>query len=282
MLSLTRAKERADKAIQTIQDTAEIQTAKGQLKFLQLDLNDLESVKASAAAFASQESKLDVLWNNAGTGGMKVEVGARTAQGFESMMGMHCVATLLFTELLRPRLQAAVAASQHAPGSVRVVWTSSIAAESGDVPQNGIDFSLLEPGTPNRVRNYAVSKTASWMLAREMARRYAKDGIVSVAQNPGNIKTASYDGVPAAIMFFMNRILKDPKLGGYTELFAGLSPEITLEKNGSYIIPWGRIRPDAESPRQDIIKAMTPEAEGGLGYDTKLWNWCEQQWKPFL
>lgn len=265
--------------MQTITDTAESKTP-GHIKFLQLDLSDLDSVKAAAATFSQQESKLDVLWNNAGTGGFMVEVGARTAQGFASMMGMHCIATLLFTELLRTKLRAA-AAVLSGNGAVRVVWTSSISADD-NAPQNGVDLDELKDGSSDLLRNYAASKAGSWLLAKEMARRYREDGIVSVAQNPGNIKTNSYTGVPAVAMLFLNRILKDPKLGGYTEMYAGLSPEITLKDSGAYIIPWGRIRPDKDCPRQDIIKAMVPEKEGGLGYDTKLWNWCEEQWKPFV
>jgi NAD(P)-dependent dehydrogenase (short-subunit alcohol dehydrogenase family) len=51
----------------------------GSLKFLQLDLNDLRIVQAAADSFASQESKLDVLWSNTGTGANGVRPGQRTA-----------------------------------------------------------------------------------------------------------------------------------------------------------------------------------------------------------
>lgn len=251
------------------------------MKILQLDLNELESVKKAAATFAQQESKLDILWNNAGTGANVVEPGARTKQDLEAMIGMHCVAVLLLTQLLLPQLRAAVAAASGTPGSVRVVWTSSFLAE-GASPPNGIEFDLLEKGTMNRTRNYAVSKVGNWMLGREMARRYGKDGIVSVVQNPGNLKTNAYDGNSGVVMFFLNRLLHEAKFGGYTELYAGLSPDITLENNGAYIIPWGRVRPDKDCPRKDIVKAITPEEDGGLGYSKKLWDWCEHQWKPFV
>ncbi|KAH6976295.1 hypothetical protein BKA56DRAFT_552912 [Ilyonectria sp. MPI-CAGE-AT-0026] len=277
----SRSQERASNAINQIIETKPPPATPGTLKFLQLDLNDLESVKSAALSFASQESKLDVLWNNAGTGGYRVEPFAKTAQGLESMVGMHCVATLLFTQLLEPQLRAAVAASPSQSGAVRVVWTSSIAADQG-VPPNGIEFELLDTGTEDRARNYAVSKVGSWMLSREMAQRYGKHGIVSIAQNPGNVRAGSYEGAPAMVMLLMNRILHDTKFGAYTELYAGLSPSITLENNGAYVIPWGRVRPDRECPRKDIINAMTPEEAGGLGYCKKFWDWCEQQWQPFI
>jgi hypothetical protein len=38
----------------------------------------------------------------------------------------------------------------------------------------------------------------------------------------------------------LDNLLHEAKFGAYTELYAGLSSEITLEKNGAYIIPWGR------------------------------------------
>ncbi|KAF4983364.1 hypothetical protein FZEAL_1216 [Fusarium zealandicum] len=275
----SRSEERAVRAIKEIANAKPSPSTPGVLKFLHLDLNDLHSVKATAANFSSQETKLHVLWNNAGTGGYRVSPGARTAQGLEAMVGMHCVATLLLTTLLVPQLRVAAAES---PGTARVVWTSSVVADQGS-PPNGIDFATLSSGTPDRVLNYAVSKAGSWMLSRELARRHGGEGIVSVAQNPGNVKAGSYEGTPAATMFFLDRfLLHAPKSGAYTELYAGLSPEITLGENGAYVIPWGRIRSDEDCPRKDIIHAMLAEEKGGLGYCGKLWDWCEQQWQGFV
>lgn len=238
------------------------------------------SVRNAAATFAQQESKLDILWNNAGTGPYLVKPGARTAQGLEAMVGMHCVAVLLLTQLLLPQLRTAVTAASETPGSVRVVWTSSYMAESA-TQANSIEFDLLEQGTTDRPRNYAVSKMGNWLLGREMARRYGKDGIVSVTQNPGSVMTGAYGQNSKLVTFFMNRLLYEAKLGGYTELYAGLSPDLMLETNGAYIIPWGRVRLDKDCPRKDIVKALTPEEDGGLGYSSKFWDWCEQQWKQF-
>ncbi|KAJ4321737.1 hypothetical protein N0V84_005170 [Fusarium piperis] len=266
----SRSEERAMNAIKQITSSEPAPANPGVLNFLHLDLNDLDSVRVSAAEMASQEAKLDVLWNNAGTGGYRVSPGAKTAQGLEAMVGMHCVATLLFTTLLLPQLRAAAA---------RVVWTSSVVADQGS-PPNGINFDTLSTGTSDRVLNYAVSKVGSWMLSRELARRYGSEGIISVAQNPGNVMGGSYEGTPAATMFFLNRFLLHPsRFGAYTELYAGLSPDITTGDNGAYIIPWGRVRPDTECPRRDIVHAMLTEEDGGLGYCERLWDWCEEQWQ---
>ncbi|KAG9238827.1 hypothetical protein BJ875DRAFT_450085 [Amylocarpus encephaloides] len=276
-----RSKERAERAIRTIKDTFPDEKTPSQLKFLEIDLNDLKSVKTAAATFARQEAKLDILWNNAGTGANNITPGTRTKQDFEAMIGMHCIATLLFTQLLVPQLRAA-ATSSSSPGSTRVIWTASFMIEIG-TPENGIDFSLLSKGTLDGNRNYSVSKLGSWLLSREFARLHGAEGIVSVAQNPGNLKTDVYDGTPWYMMFFVNWVLHDAKYGAYTELFAGLSPDLGLgEGNGKYVIPWGRIRGDEECPRKDIIKAITSVEDGGLGYDKKFWRWCEGQYKPFV
>ncbi|KAF7596253.1 hypothetical protein BBP40_002786 [Aspergillus hancockii] len=80
----------------------------------------IKEITAAAESFAQKEEKLDVLWNNAGTGANGVTIGQRTAQGLESMIGMHCVATLLFTQLLPPQLRAATATSGTS-GKTRVV-----------------------------------------------------------------------------------------------------------------------------------------------------------------
>ena len=281
LLTITETQAKVEAAIKLLSDASKTQIAGGQLKFLHLDLNDLEVVKAAAQSFAAQEEKLDVLWNNAGTGGNAVTFGERTAQDFEPYIGMHCIATLLFTELLLPQLRAAAIASGK-NGQTRVVWTSSGLAELGS-PPNGIDFSLLDKGTKKSADNYGTSKAGTWILSREFARRYGKDGIVSVCLNPGYLKTASFAGTPAPVMFVMNKLmLSDAVYGAYTELFAGLSPDVTLENNGAYIIPWGRVRPNAATPRQDIIKAGDTKEEGGLGYGSKFWAWCEEKWKPYL
>ena len=182
-------------------------------------------------------------------------------------MGIHCVATLLFTKLLVPRLRASPAP--------RVVWTASIAVE--DAPM--VDFALLQDGTKDPVRNYGVSKIGTWMLGSEFARRHANDGILSVTINPGNVRANSYEGAPWWLTLMMKPILHEPSLGASTGLFAALSPDLTMSKSGVYIIPWGVVLPE-DSCRQDIVKAMAPEEKGGLGYAKRLWEWCEEQYSP--
>lgn len=102
---------------------------------------------------------------------------------------------------------------------------------------------------------------------------------MSVVQNPGNAKGGSYAGSPRLMMMFMNAfVLQDTVYGAYTELYAGLSEEVGLENNGTYVIPWGRVSVEEKIPRKDLVRALRTEGEGGLGYGEKFWRWCEGQW----
>ncbi|RFU25349.1 hypothetical protein B7463_g10988, partial [Scytalidium lignicola] len=267
------AGEKAEKAIAELEAMIPALQTPGKVKFLQLDLNNLQSVKAAAEEFARQETKLDILWNNAGIGAQNTTMGAKTAQGLDMMLGVHVVAPLLFTNLLVPQLKAASTDG----ASARVIWTSSFLAE-GTAPPNGIDLALLDQGYPDLTKNYAISKVGNWMIGREFAKRYEKDNIISVIQNPGNLKTNMYAGVPAVGQFFINMLLSDPIYGAYTNLYAAFSLDISLANNGAYVIPWGRLHEDKDSPRKDIINAMKDEDKGGFGYPKKLWEYCESKW----
>lgn len=59
--------------------------------------------------------------------------------------------------------------------------------------------------------------------------------------------------------------------GSLTELFAGLSPEVSEERNGAYIIPWGRFG----EPRADIKNAFEENGE-------RLWAYCESECRQFM
>src|ERR1700760_3566899 len=77
-------------------------SSSGQLFYLPLDLADLPSVKQSAEAFLARESRLDVLFNNAGV--MIPPQGSLTKQGYELQLGTNCVGPFLFTRCLEPLL----------------------------------------------------------------------------------------------------------------------------------------------------------------------------------
>ncbi|KAI0391968.1 NAD(P)-binding protein [Xylariaceae sp. FL0594] len=261
----SRSKERAEAVIQSIQSTHPGATHPNRLKFLPLDLGDPSSVRQAALLFAQQESKLDVLWNNAGIGANAVKYGDQTAQGLEILTGIHCC---LSSKL--PLLTA----HYH----VSYGWMSTILVDTS-APKDGLDISALATGLPARIDNYAASKAEVWILSREFAERYRDDGILSVTINPGSLDTGSFRGTPRVALFLMRlTILHKPVLGAYTMLYAGLSQDITAENSGIFVYPWGRLVPDRDVVRQDILQAMEPEGKGEKAIGKKLWAWCESQW----
>ncbi|KAK7755743.1 short-chain alcohol dehydrogenase [Diatrype stigma] len=268
-----RSKEKAAKAIEEIK--ARSPQSKGELVFLHLDLADLTTIKASAEEFLSREDTLHVLFNNAGV--MLPLQGSKTAQGYELQLGTNNVGTFLFTKLLAPAL---VATAKVAPrGSVRVVWVSSSAAEmlspSGGVPLDNLDYHNDRLASTK----YGVSKAGNYFHATEFAKRYRDDGVVSVALNPGNLDSELYRSQAPIVNSVLRLLVLYPSIyGAYTELFAGLSPDVTLEKSGEWIAPWGRFSPI----REDLVASSKSKAEGGTGAAEEFWAWSEQQIKPYV
>ncbi|CZR56320.1 uncharacterized protein PAC_06208 [Phialocephala subalpina] len=74
-----RSIEKANKAIADIQ--AAFPKSNGELIFLYLDFDDLTTVSKSAEDFLSKETRLDMLWNNAGV--MIPPQGSKTKEGYE-------------------------------------------------------------------------------------------------------------------------------------------------------------------------------------------------------
>jgi retinol dehydrogenase 12 len=169
-----RSEEKAKRAIEHIK--AAFPKSTGQLIFLHLDLDDLTTIKKSAEEFLSKEKKLDVLWNNAGV--MIPPQGSKTKQGYELQLGTNNLAPFLFTKLLTPIL--ASTAKKSPPGTVRVVWVSSGAAELFS-PTNGVDMDNLDYKNDKAAwHKYGVSKAGNFLHSVEYARRYQGDGLISV------------------------------------------------------------------------------------------------------
>lgn len=229
MYIAARSAEKANAAIEEINKS--IPNSSGQLIFLHLDLNDLGTIKTSVEAFLSKETKLHILFNNAGV--MSPPQGSKTAQGHELQLGVNTIAPFLFTKLLTPILISTAAIEQ--PNTIRVIWVSSSAAELLSPKPSGVDLNNLDYHTDKSTQvKYGVSKAGTYLHAVEFARRHRDSGIISLALNPGNLKSdlARHSGF--AIKISTKVLCYPPVYGAYTELFAGFSPEVTMEKSGQW------------------------------------------------
>ncbi|KAL8297740.1 hypothetical protein RB601_002984 [Gaeumannomyces tritici] len=267
-----RSKAKCEAAIDEIR--RKYPSSTGRLEFLHLDLADLSTIKASAETFLARESRLDVLWNNAGV--MASPAGSKTVQGYDLQLGTNNLGPFLFTKLLYPLLvstaAAAVAGSEHA-SSTRVVWVSSNGAQSAPTPPvdfGNIDYSIRDETPFNK---YFRSKAGNIFHARELARRSkeASDGVISVVMEPGLIKSDIGRNVSTAIHVISAPFQGSVEDGASTELFAGLHESITEEHNGAWVASYGRINTD--NLRPDLLDDDSAK---------RFWEWCEEQVKPYV
>ncbi|KAF2804356.1 NAD(P)-binding protein [Mytilinidion resinicola] len=228
--------ERGEAAIKRIK--AAHPASLGRIHGLYLDLGDLTSIKASVKALTDRESRLDVLWNNA--------------------------------DVMTPSLLQKTAAI--APlYTVRVLWAgaSSIVffAPTGGVEMdegtdgNGKDAKPVPQWS--QLQNYAQSKAGNLFLAHGLAKEVEGSGIVSVCFNPGNCFTESGWHMSGSELL-QRLILYTPEKGAYTELYCGLSPELTAWHNGKYFAPWGcmsRTRRDID----DALKIREYDGKNNIG-----------------
>ncbi|KZO92792.1 hypothetical protein CALVIDRAFT_295035 [Calocera viscosa TUFC12733] len=133
-----------------------------------------------------------------------------TKQGFDLQFGTNVFGHAYLTMLLLPTLLATAQASP--PGSVRVINDSSQVHMGAG--RGGIDYDTLKPG-PGRDKMgsmlaYNQSKWGNVVFAKELARRYGAQGIVSTSLNPGAIRTEIFRHLP--------RLLTISLTGSYSTL----------------------------------------------------------------
>jgi NAD(P)-dependent dehydrogenase (short-subunit alcohol dehydrogenase family) len=168
---------KAEQARRSLVDSSGGRIDDSQLDLLELDLNSLARTRQSAAAFNSRGRPLHLLVNNAG---VMIPMLRRTEDGFEAHFGINHLAHFLFTGLILDSLRAA--------GRARVVVVSSLAMSGATLTPALHDLNW-EQRKFRGFSSYGDSKLMNLMFARELHRRYAKDGIVANALHPGIIPT---------------------------------------------------------------------------------------------
>ncbi|KAI1305624.1 hypothetical protein F5Y03DRAFT_355353 [Xylaria venustula] len=268
---LARSEEKTEKAIESIK--AAVPNSNGELIYLHLDLADLPSIKSTAEQFSRRETQLHLLFNNAGVA--FPASGSKTKQGYVLEIGVNCLGTFALTKLLTPTIVSTAKTSP--PNSVRVIYVSSNAAE-GFSPKNYVQ-NVEHAENLTAVGKYFSSKLGNYLHAAEFAHRYKKDGVVSVPLNPGALDSDLWREQFSVVQSILRATLLHPPIyGAYTCLFAAFSPEITLEKSGSYVSPWGRLWDVAP----DMVKAGKSPEEGGDGTAKEFWEWSEAQVNKYI
>ncbi|CAM1508724.1 Fc.00g055720.m01.CDS01 [Cosmosporella sp. VM-42] len=280
-----RSAKNADEAIRKIKlepaaPHPDVKGGKGEVFFLRLDLNDLSTIKEAAAEFLSKESRLDVIWHNAGLGG--APHGSKTDQGFETHLGVNALGPFLFQHFLTPICLSTASFPAALPNSTRVIFVSSSGHRGAPKP-DGINWDDMNMhdigGIKGGMLKYGQSKAMAVIFAHEFARRYASQGIISLSLHPGSIKTNFQRHQPGIFKKITSPLLYDQHYGGLTELFAGLSDgvdTIMIEqggRNGSYIEPWGRWGTGSKFVFEGLAQRGTGE---------KLWHLCEELLREWM
>lgn len=170
-----------------------------------LDLTDRDSIRAFAASW---DGPLHMLVNNAGV--MAVPALELSFEGHELQFATNHLGHFSLTASLHRSLAGASGA--------RVVCVSSNAHHFSDVIFEDIDYES-RPYDPWSA--YGQSKTANVLHAVEITRRWASEGIVANALNPGSIPTNLQRHTGA--MTTPDR-LKTPEQGAATSVLLAASP----------------------------------------------------------
>jgi NAD(P)-dependent dehydrogenase (short-subunit alcohol dehydrogenase family) len=195
-----------------------------------LDLADLSSVRAFAAAFDESHTGLDLLLNNAGVMAIPRR---ETADGFEMQFGTNHLGHFALTGLLLDALAAR-------PGA-RVVTVTSSVAQMGRIRFDDLQ-GVRRYG---KWSAYAQSKLANQLFTLELDRRSAGRGAgpVSVAAHPGYAATnlqsvgpkMSGSGLMERLTDLGNSILGQSAAdGALPSLYAGAAPGVS---GGQYFGP---------------------------------------------
>jgi NAD(P)-dependent dehydrogenase (short-subunit alcohol dehydrogenase family) len=222
-------------------------TGNDQIGYLPLDLADLDSVRACAAAFLARDEPLHVLVNNAGMAGRR----GLTRDGFELMFGINHVGHFALTSALLDRLAASAPA--------RVVTVASDAHYAAP----GIDFDAVRRRTRHLtgMPEYAVSKLANVLFSQELGRRVAGRGITTYALHPGMVASDIWRRVPWPFRPLVTRRMLTTEQGASTPVYCATAPELAGVTGRFYI----------NSREADPSPVATPELAGTLWERSEAW-----------
>ena len=206
-----RSLKRAQRAFDEICEAAE----NPKVTFLELDLADLDSVRACAAAFLAHDLPLHLLINNAGLAGAK----GLTKSGFELAFGTNHLGPFLLTQLLLDRIKLSAPA--------RIVTVASRA----HIRVSGIDFDAVTKPTISKagLPEYGVSKLANVLFSAELARRLAGTGVTTYSLHPGVVASDVWRELPQPFRALAKLFMISVEEGAATTLYCATSPDVSNE-----------------------------------------------------
>ena len=185
------------------------------------DLLRLKEMKRVAAQIADQESRIDVLINNAGAIFARRQL---TEDGLERTFALNHMAYFVVTDGLRERLLAS--------GPARIINTASAAHLGAN-----LDFDDLQSAKSYvAMKAYGRSKLSNILFTRELARRLRGSGVTTNCLHPGFVATRFGDqsgGLISRFVWLAKFFAMSPTKGARTIVYLASSPEVA-EATGQY------------------------------------------------
>ncbi|KAI0406073.1 putative retinol dehydrogenase 12 [Xylaria palmicola] len=175
IILLGRSQAKAQPTIDAIKAV----NARTKVKFVEVELSSLRSVRAAAQAILDDDeiAKVDVVINNAA---VMASPYAQTEDGLESQLAIDHLSHFVLANRIMPKILAA------APGA-RIVSVSSSAHRYTGVRFHDPNFA--EPGAYGEFAAYGQAKTANVLFAVALNRRLAPRGVRAYAPTPGSVAT---------------------------------------------------------------------------------------------
>jgi NAD(P)-dependent dehydrogenase (short-subunit alcohol dehydrogenase family) len=185
------------------------------------DLSRLNEMKRVAVQIADQESRIDVLINNAGAIFATRQL---TEDGLERTFALNHMAYFVVTAGLRERLLAS--------GPSRIINTASAAHLGAN-----LDFDDLQSAKSYiAMKTYGRSKLCNILFTRELARRLRGSGVTTNCLHPGFVATRFGDqsgGLISRFVWLAKFFAMSPTKGARTIVYLASSPEVA-EATGQY------------------------------------------------
>ena len=191
----------------------------------EMDLADLESVRAFVRTWLESGRPLHGLVNNAGIMACPL---ARVGPGWESQFAVNHLGHFELARRLEPSLKAA--------GGARVIALSSTAHIISDVHWDDPHFLSHDY---DKWQAYGQAKTADALFALGLDKRWAADGVRAFSVHPGGIFTPlqrhladeemialGWKNADGSLSEAAARMMKSPEQGAATTVWALTSPRL--------------------------------------------------------
>lgn len=246
-------------------------TGNTKVSVLAIDLSDLSSVRACAAAVTNRTSRVDVLICDAGMGVNSASLPCTTKDGWDRVFQVNYIGHFLLIELLLPSLRASkgrvinVASASSFEGckwaklSSSCLSVASLEATARATPEGNNSNHI--PAS-----NYGVSKALQVFHAAELAKREEPNGVSAFSLHPGVVATPMTKDLPPAVAKqWCGSQLPCPMTapeGAATPAYLASAPATALSgSNGKY---FSTVLLNKEKPATSVVTLYSIEHPGGL------------------